>query len=250
MPAIQRLYKACKASFSPSGPISPDAIDNVRSILDEIKPLHLGLEQEAQLVRNWRGPNTSSGKKVSNGSNQCMPPIKYLHVHECDSFSIGIFCMPPLSVIPLHNHPGMTVLSKLLYGALHVQSYDWIDTIGPIDQSEGHSAMPARLVKDGEMSAPCSTTVLYPSSGGNLHSFRAITPCALLDILSPPYSSEDGRHCSYFRKSSRKDQLGNTSDGSIMDGVHESEIAWLEEYHPPDSFVIRRGLYKGPAIKI
>ncbi|KAK8913881.1 hypothetical protein KSP39_PZI023477 [Platanthera zijinensis] len=114
--------------------------------------------------------------------------------------------------------------------------------------------MPARLVKDGEMSAPCSTTVLYPSSGGNLHSFRAITPCALLDILSPPYSSEDGRHCSYFRKSSRKDQkpyfAENTSDGAIMDGVHEPEIAWLEEYHPPDSFVIRRGLYKGPAIKI
>ncbi|XP_020572631.1 plant cysteine oxidase 4-like isoform X2 [Phalaenopsis equestris] len=213
---------------------------------DEVKPSHVGLEQEALLVRNWRGPNASNGKKVSNGDNQSMPPIKYLHIHECDNFSIGIFCMPPLSVIPLHNHPGMTVLSKLLYGTLHVKSYDWIDMIGPFDSSK---ARPAKLIKDGELSAPCGTTVLYPTSGGNLHTFKALTPCALFDILSPPYSSEDGRHCSYFRKSLREDQLGDI-DGVLPDGTNDSEIAWLEEYQPPESFVVRRGVYKGPSIKI
>lgn len=121
------------------------------------------------------------------------------------------------------------------------------------------------------MSAPCGTTVLYPTTGGNIHSFKALTHCALFDILSPPYSSTDGRHCSYFRKSSKKDDTGELplqrsrhfislehskliffvclSKGILQsNGIRPFEVAWLEECQPPDSFVIRRGLYKGPVI--
>lgn len=248
MPAIQRLYEACKASFSANGPTSAEALENVRAMLDKIKPSDVGLDHEAQLVKGWKGSaNGINGKKGANGSNQCLPPIKYLHLHECDSFSIGIFCMPASAVIPLHNHPGMTVLCKLLYGTVHVKSYDWIDIDRSFSPSE---ARPARLVRDGDMSAPCGTTVLGPASGGNIHCFKALTPCALFDIQSPPYSSEDGRHCSYFRKSSKKDQPADIVEAVLATGVKPSEFSWLEEYQPPDSFVIRRGSYKGRPIRV
>ena len=132
------------------------------------------------------------------------------------------------------------------------------------------------------MSAPCNTTVLYPSKGGNIHCFKALTPCALFDVLSPPYSSEDGRHCSYFRKSSRKGLLGTFIPSMILlyprplsfnltliskacyfvtcsdvkgveldqlSGVKQSKITWLEEIQAPKNLVVRRGLYKGPTIR-
>lgn len=49
--------------------------------------------------------------------------------------------------------------------------------------------------------APCDSSVLYPASGGNIHAFRALTPCAVLDVLGPPYSKEDGRDGSYYKDS-------------------------------------------------
>ncbi|CAN6482879.1 unnamed protein product [Victoria cruziana] len=169
-----------------------------------MRPSDVGLESEAQLVRGWKPTHGVNGKKSRNGSHHYPPPITYLHLHECESFStlhFGFYCL---------------------------------------------TGWPARLVTDGEMSAPCATTTLYPTTGGNIHCFKALTRCALFDVLSPPYSAVDGRHCTYYRKSPRKDIPGFIREA----GIKASEFVWLEEHQPPDSFVVQRGLYKGRSISI
>jgi len=57
----------------------------------------------------------------------------------------------------------------------------------------------AKLEADSVLTAPCNTSVLYPTTGGNIHQFTAITPCAVLDVLGPPYSKEGDRDCSYYK---------------------------------------------------
>lgn len=57
----------------------------------------------------------------------------------------------------------------------------------------------ARLKANRVFTSPCDTSVLYPTTGGNIHEFTAITPSIVLDVLGPPYSPEDGRDCSYYK---------------------------------------------------
>lgn len=66
--------------------------------------------------------------------------VRYLHVSEVPhKYSVGIFVFPPNAEIPLHDHPDMVVLSRVLYGELQVQSYDVLsdnDGIGHKDDKK------------------------------------------------------------------------------------------------------------------
>ncbi|XP_077236653.1 plant cysteine oxidase 3-like [Tasmannia lanceolata] len=142
----------------------------------------------------------------------------------------------------------MTVLSKLLYGSMHVKAYDWIEPVG-IQRSGGPEQFPARLAKlqaDTVLTPPCATSVLYPNSGGNLHCFTAITSCAVLDVLAPPYSRAAGRNCTYYH-----DYPYSTFPTGNRPEISEKkeDYAWLEEIEEPDDLYIRSGKYNGPAVQ-
>ena len=62
--------------------------------------------------------------------------VRYLHLSESpDQYSMGIFVFPPFARIPLHDHPGMCVLSRVLYGTLQRLSLD-LARDQPLDEND------------------------------------------------------------------------------------------------------------------
>lgn len=76
-----------------------------------------------------------------------------------------------------------------------------------------------------------------------MHCFTAITACAVLDVLGPPYSDEEGRHCTYYNSFPSASCAGDAEEAP-MDG----EIAWLQEREKPENITVVGGNYTGPQI--
>nr|KJB44510.1 hypothetical protein B456_007G256700 [Gossypium raimondii] len=181
---LQQLFVSCTQIFRGPGFVPPASdVNKLCDIIDKMKPEDVGLSKNLQFFK-------------PTGSVNRTPRVTYTTIYQCDQFSLCIFFLPETAVIPLHNHPEMTVFSKLLLGKMHIKSYDWVE---PKDSIPPSKLRLARLKANSVYTAPCNTSVLYPTTGGNIHQFTAVTPCAVLDVLGPPYSKEDDRDCSYYK---------------------------------------------------
>ncbi|KAL1338588.1 hypothetical protein HN51_033209 [Arachis hypogaea] len=232
--ALEDLFLSCRETFKGPGTVpSPQDVHKLSCILDTLKPEDLGLSKDLPFF-NPENPIKDN------------PRVTYTTIYQCDNFSLCIFFLPAKGVIPLHNHPEMTVFSKLLLGKMHIKSYDWVDPeiTRRLSQTQSQLRL-AKLKADNVFTAPCDTSVLYPKTGGNIHEFTAITPCAVLDVIGPPYSKEDGRDCSYY-----KDHLFTTfSDGKEAEVKEESDrYGWLEEIEMPENSRMDGIKYLGPPI--
>lgn len=124
----------------------------------------------------------------------------------------------------------MTVFSKMLFGSMHLKSYDWARS-NPEDDTDtlpvsSDGARLAKINTDAVVDASAETVVLYPENGGNLHCFTALTPCAVLDVMGPPYNRADGRDCAYYDESA----YSNTDGGEVR-------YSWLREI--PSTFEMK-----------
>jgi PCO_ADO len=206
---------------------------------------------------------------------------------------MGIFVFPPGAKIPLHDHPGMCVISRVLYGDIHRLSLDLLpdrdessfsedQPCSPATQSkrqrrgssdnahESHASDCRKISRDlgqssvsDDSSSGSSTptedngeraglppgsrrammhknqdhllapgvTVLYPFQG-NLHEFVAgPNGAAVLDVLLPPYSSEDHRDCTFYRI-----QTSPRAEGTQLDDTNSQRAATTILRGPDENF--------------
>ena len=185
----------------------------------------LGLTRE-ELVRQSLRPTS----KNFTSSSSYYYSASSISLAESREFNLCVFLLEPDHIIPLHDHPDMTVFSRLIEGGLHITAYDWIDHEG----EEVHEKYPfhqsyAKLVRDEDifswMGPSSSSWTLYPRSHGNLHEFRAIRFSVILDLLMPPYSFKEHRPCSYYRVLGKTTSLPNYTNSSCS-STHQSDTSY------------------------
>lgn len=196
--------------------------EKLTTLMDRLTPSDFHLdEQRVHRVsqRDWNGNR-----------------VFYIPVYSTPQFNAAVFVMPQGTTLPLHDHPNMTVLSKLLFGSVHVQSFDWISREAPSKRSffaRSPRTRPAREVFNSILNAPAPVRVLYPSKG-NLHSFTAKTTSAFFDILTPPYN-EDDRPCRFYQVPHNISEETSLSEGRVIDlvEVHSDDFVCEEDERMP-----------------
>ncbi|KAJ1534886.1 hypothetical protein HK405_015916, partial [Cladochytrium tenue] len=146
-------------------------------------------------------------------------PIEYYSITESPLFTLGLLILKRGQTLPIHDHPGMSVFTKVIFGDLHVRQYELLDddddTDSGVQQPAGDAsatadppplpparARRARLACDRLVSASdgpdSSLLTISPDSAVNLHSLSAHSEyVVLLDLLGPPYDEVE-RPCTYY----------------------------------------------------
>ncbi|HSY47747.1 MAG TPA: hypothetical protein VLC46_02955 [Thermoanaerobaculia bacterium] len=102
------------------------------------------------------------------------------------SFHASVFALAAGETIPLHDHPRLDVISKVLRGVIRVRTYEWIDAESLIASDRGEVVL-------GEDDG----AIVLRKSPGTLHTITAIEATAFLDLFAP-YYDEEARPCSYY----------------------------------------------------
>ena len=129
---------------------------------------------------------------------------------EGQHFQLVLFHFNKGAKIPLHDHPNMTVFTKIVFGNLHVTSFDYanrpprpklldaqeqaVKRGDSIPDPITHQIVPRM---DAKISSSNPLLILTPTEG-NLHAFEAISETLVLDLLTPPYEPDEARNCHYF----------------------------------------------------
>ncbi|XP_015922159.1 2-aminoethanethiol dioxygenase [Parasteatoda tepidariorum] len=183
----------------------------------------------------------------SGNSSKSLAPVTYIEVAENQCFSMGIFLLKSGARIPLHDHPGMHGVLKVIQGTLKISSYSALskvpgevklpqDISNRIKSSQKDRLIPVEKHSPENVTDKDEPCVLRPKES-NFHEICAIGgTAAFLDILAPPYDMKE-RDCHYYVPLET-----NKTDSEVK--------TWLLRTSPPTDFWCDAAPYTGPKVSL
>lgn len=220
---MAKIYSAARRAVR-TGALPGGGATELLRLLECVRTSHVGLPSAALPTV------TASGR------------VAYQHVIETPGeVAIGIFLLPPFATIPLHDHPQMSVLSRVLAGSLRVRSFDWAEAGGSASIVVGERRR-AFLLDDDLVEGPV-TRVLHPEKAGNVHAFAAGEDgCTILDVIAPPYDHVPGsRSCHYYVEEAEELGAATTPTPTAV---------WLRCIDEPDDFWVEGEPYRGEGVDV
>lgn len=258
---IQNIARLAIHTFRRDTQLSPTSYkahyDQLCDLLARLTPSDLKIDPALLVDRGRFNPNRDGA------------PVTYMQIYEDLDLTICVFILKRGVRLPLHDHPDMCGLLKVVHGMVSIQSY----TFSPETNSEatnGDTGAPTLQNPDTGMPTPrppgfLHTRVLaatkHPTQtvtasqpacqlspgANNVHEIHSVDgPAAFLDILSPPYGTDERlgyeRDCHYYK------EVGGSSTG-LQDGVSGQPSVFLYRVETPSDFWCDQADYCGPVIE-
>lgn len=182
-------------------------------------------------------------------------PFTYIGLYEDKLFTMGVFVLKNGASLPIHDHPDMFGIVKVIHGSISIKSFSKTsECVEDIPKSVRLLAPPSRWIHSVRVH---QTQTLTPPDGvctldphiGNFHEVSAPnTPGAFFDILAPPYdhgiAGNGPRKCRYYH------EIDPHADSMVpQDSSISSDARYLVEIPQPLWLWGDHSVYMGPEIQ-
>ncbi|CAH0401645.1 unnamed protein product [Chilo suppressalis] len=240
VPPILSIYRHALRTFDDNFKFEfTTNLGKLKTMMDTLRAEDLGFDKSLNNPGTWEKPNKA--------------PCTYIEVIQNSKMNMSIFVLKPGFKMPLHDHPHMHGLLKVIAGAVRIRSfseYPLKEAANEIDFAARAKHEAARLAhgvhkrrrlfakvsNDSVCSANAHTCVLTPTVS-NYHEIEALEmPAAFFDILAPPYDTLiEGigpRRCRYYH-------VANEISTNLVE---------LQETEVPKCFYCDQAPYLGPIL--
>ncbi|XP_063701405.1 2-aminoethanethiol dioxygenase [Culicoides brevitarsis] len=181
----------------------------------------LQLRELVNGLQNFLDPELMSAKTFAAEGKA---PCTFVNIYESETFTLTVFILRNGYTMPLHDHPDITGLLKVINGRVKIRSYTKIDDqVDPMNVQMGQRFEVSK--GESKILSPDSPAACLTPSDSNFHEIQAIEGnAAFFDVLSPPYDEDIGgnRKCSFYRR--------------VVERTGDTEKLYLEKIRAPYSY--------------